>query len=1285
MEKIFSAIYNYFAKHRTLLFLSFSICFLIFAALASRLHLEEDISKIIPKDKKIEKLNEVFQNSKFADKLVVTISLMDEAASPDSLVSFAAAFSDDISKELNPYIKKINSRVDDAFTLDMFSIIRDHLPVYLSETDYPSIDSLLRPDQLRNSLERDIHTLSSPAGFVLKKIILDDPAGISFLGLKKLQQLQYDENFELYDGYIVTKDHKHLLVFITPAYPADNTGKNSLMIKGLNDQIGKLQTDRFSNIEVSYFGAAAVAEGNARQLRKDTVATQVITVIFLMVFIAWYFRKKRAPLLILIPVLFGAVFSLAAVYVIRGSLSVIALATGSVVLGIAVNYSLHVFNHYRHINNARQVIKDLSFPLTIGSFTTIGGFFCLEFVKSEMLKDLGLFAGFSLIGAALCSLILLPHLMKSEKQESNPPPFRQSWVDNLVSFQPRYNRLLVLAIIAITVIFFYTSQSVGFQSDLTDMNFMTSKLKEAEKKLDSINQFSLRSVYLVTEGRNLNEALLNNEALENGIEGLREKKIVKKYSGVSSLLVSDSLQRVRLARWKAYWTSGKKDQVLSELVGQGTPLGFKPAAFDRFRNLLNTDFQPVRPEEMSAIRTHFLDDYITEKPGHTTVVTLVKVAADDKQAVYNAFEYYPNTTVVDKQYLINRLVAIVNSDFTQIALLTGILVFSVMLLTYGRIELTLVSFIPMFISFIWILGIMGIAGIQFNIINIILSALIFGLGDDYSLFIMDGLLQEYKTGKKNLSSFKSSIMLSAITTLAGLGVLIFAKHPALQSIALISIIGMLCVVIISQLLIPFLFGILIKNRIRKKRYPWTLSGLLISVFAFTYFFLGSLVLTLMGFVFVKLNPFNKEKGKLIYHTLFSAFTWSMMYIMINVKKRVINPQNEDFSTPAVIICNHQSFLDILVTTMLHPKLILFTNHWVWNSPVFGAVVRMADYYPVMAKGVENSLSLLEDRVKHGYSIVVFPEGTRSADGNIKRFHKGAFYLAEKLNLDILPIMIHGTGYTMTKGDFLLKNGTVTLQFLDRINPGDEQFGDRYGEKAKNIGRYFREAFGKFRTEIENPDLFKEKLIYNYLYKGPIIEWYLRIKLRLEKNYKPFHELLPKKGKLLDIGCGYGFMSYMLQFAASHRELIGIDYDDEKIDVANCAFSKNENIHFIHADVLQFRFGRYDGIIIADMLHYLQPEGQKEIIEKSIRSLNPGGKIIIREGNSDLQGRHKGTRMTEFFSTSLFGFNKTAPEGLSFLSGKLVRELAAIHHMDCREMDTAKYTSNVIYIIQHDTF
>ena len=418
---------------------------------------------------------------------------------------------------------------------------------------------------------------------------------------------------------------------------------------------------------------------------------------------------------------------------------------------------------------------------------------------------------------------------------------------------------------------------------------------------------------------------------------------------------------------------------------------------------------------------------------------------------------------------------------------------------------------------------------------------------------------------------------------------------------------------------------------------------------------------------------------MIYHKVLAAFNHSIIYIMMNVKKEIINPLAEDFSIPAVVICNHQSFLDILATVMLHPKLILLTNSWVYNSPVFGAVVRMADYYPVV-EGAETGIEKLADRVAQGYSIVVFPEGTRSADGNIKRFHKGAFYLAEKLRIDILPIVIHGTGYTMTKGDFLLKDGKITLKFLPRIKGPDNFFGSDYTARAKNIGRYFREEFKQLSLAIQQPAYFKEQLIYNYLYKGPVLEWYMKVKLRLEKYYQLFHELLPKEGSILDIGCGYGFMSYMLHFAAPARNITGIDYDEEKIDTALHCFSKNDSINFFYSDVTSFNFKKYDAIILADMLHYLQPAQQRSVIETCIKSLNPGGMVIIRDGNKDLKDKHKGTRLTEFFSTKFIGFNKTSSEGLSFLSGGLIKEIALAYGMDCKEIDETRYTSNMVFVI-----
>jgi 1-acyl-sn-glycerol-3-phosphate acyltransferase len=1282
MEKIFLRIYNYFENRRTAFWIWFIASFGIIIFFAAQIHFEEDISKVLPKDKKIEKLNQVFQNSKFLDKLVLMISLKDTNADaqPDSLISFTENFVTAAQQKLSPYIKKINNKVDDSFTMDLFSAITDHLPIYLNDNDYKEIDTLIAPEKIKETLEKDFRTLTSPAGMALKNMISNDPVGISYLGLKKMQQLQYDDNYELYNNYIVTKDHKHLLLFIVPAFPPNNTGKNEKLLTGIDQINDSLNATAFKNIQADYFGATAVSAGNALQLRKDALYTQGITIFFLIFFIGLYFRKKRAPFIILVPVLFGALFSLAAIYFIKGTISVIALGAGSVVLGVAVNYSLHVFNHYRHTNSIHDVIKDLTLPLTVGSFTTIGGFLCLEFLESEMLKDLGLFAAFSLIGASLCSLIFLPHLIASKKEQHEHIVIKESWIDKLSSYKPEYNKLIIVIIFLLTIIFFYKAQNVGFETDLASMNYMPEKLKQAQAKLNAINAFSLQSVYLVSEGKNLNDALINNEKLSTKIEELKQKNIVKKYSGVSSLIISDSLQKIKIAKWNAYWTTEKKQQLFENLEKEGTALKFKPSAFDNFKSSLNKNFQLADTATMAELRKTFLDDYINEKPGQATVVTLVKVAPENKQTVYKTFENDGNITVLDKQYLTTKFVEIINSDFTNIALMSSILVFFVLLLTYGRIELTLISFVPMFVTFIWILGIMGIFGIQFNIINIIISAFIFGLGDDYSLFIMDGLLQEYKTGKKNLSSYKSSIFLSAITTIAGLGVLIFAKHPALKSIAIISIVGIICVVIMSQILIPFLFNILIRNRVQKNKFPWTLSSFLKSIFAFSYFVVGNVVLTIAGIIFVKFNPFNKEKGKYIYHAFISKYCWSLMYIMANVKKTILNPLNENFSKPAVIICNHQSELDILSTAMLHPKLILFTNQRIWDSSVSGFVVRMADYYPVIY-GADNSIDLVADRIKHGYSVVVFPEGTRSVDGNMKRFHKGAFYLAEKLNLDILPLVIHGTNYTMTKKDTLLKDGKVTLKFLPRIKPEDKNFGTGYAERTKLIGRYFRGEFAKLRNQLEQPSYFREQLIYNYIYKGPVLEWYMRIKTRLEKNYQLFHDLLPKQGKILDAGCGYGFMSYMLHFSANEREITGIDYDEEKIETANHCFSKNEKINFFYTDVLRFNYEKYDGIIISDMLHYLQPAEQKQVIEKSMQSLNENGTLIIRDGNSEMTERHKRTKRTEFFSTRFFGFNKTTKSGLSFLSGSLIREIANEQKMECTEIDQSKSTSNIIFVIK----
>src|SRR5689334_8509001 len=210
MESIFLALYEFFKKRRSTFWVVLIGTLLLLGGVASRIELEEDISKFLPNDERVQEANYIFQNSKFAERLVMMVSVSDSAASvePDSLVSFAEELVANMQGKLQPYIRQIDSEVDDAKVLEIMEVIHEHLPVFLDEQDYKVLDSLSQPEVTRQVMERNYRQLISPAGVAVKKIILKDPMGISFLALKKLQQLQYDENFELYQGYILTKDHR---------------------------------------------------------------------------------------------------------------------------------------------------------------------------------------------------------------------------------------------------------------------------------------------------------------------------------------------------------------------------------------------------------------------------------------------------------------------------------------------------------------------------------------------------------------------------------------------------------------------------------------------------------------------------------------------------------------------------------------------------------------------------------------------------------------------------------------------------------------------------------------------------------------------------------------------------------------------------------------------------------------------------------------------------------------------------------------------------------------------
>ena len=607
-------------------------------------------------------------------------------------------------------------------TLDF---VYQNIPLFLKEEDYRRMDSLLAlPSFMDERLEEDLNALMFPSGDIISQNIGRDPLALFAPALEELWQSGQQMRFEMYDGYIFTPDMSRAIVMLSSPFGSSETKKNAQLVSLLEEAIEKMQTD-FPNVKAHVIGGPQIAVGNARQIMHDSIMAVALAAVLILALLLYAFRRIKDIALIALSVLWGWLFALGGMALVHDSVSMIVVGISSIIIGIAVNYPLHLISHVQHQPDTRQALREITKPLLVGNITTVGAFLALVPLKSVALRDLGLFASFLLIGTILFVLIWLPHFMKitDNRQQSTD---KADFLSRLASIQIERKKWLICLVAVLTLVFGYFSLSTEFDSDVSHINYMT-----AEQKADM--------------------ALLE----ETGLMVSKEK--------ASQLLPSSKEQEECIMRWNE-WVE-RHPQLTDELNAAAQEHGFADDAFTDFTcQMKQRPVEATLPDASDAASLH--------------------------SAVANAL----------------------SDDFNYIGWACSLIVFFFLWLSFKSIKLAIISFIPMAISWVWILGIMSLLGIKFNIVNIILATFIFGQGDDYTIFMTEGCVSEHEHGKPVLAPYKRSIILSALIMFIGIGTLIFAKHPALHSLAEVTIIGMFSVVLMAYLIPPLLYKWMMKTK-----------------------------------------------------------------------------------------------------------------------------------------------------------------------------------------------------------------------------------------------------------------------------------------------------------------------------------------------------------------------------------------------------------------------------------------------------------------------------------------
>lgn len=1146
MHRFFISIFWFIQKNKISTVLVAMTLLAVCGFFGSKIHFEEDINQIIPKNDKSDITAKVLKQLNFSDQIVVIIEQKGDT-DEFALSETADSFLDKITP-LKKYINNVQGKVDEEEITQTFDFVNQNLPLFLNDNDYREISQKLNSDSIAKKVEQNYAALVSPTSLVTKNFIKKDPLGISFLGLKKLESLNMGNDFRLENNYIVTKDGKHLLLFIEPKFGGAETKNNEVFADGLDSIKDQLNQQFKGKTEISYFGSPIIAVANAKQIKSDIQKTVVIALVVLLALLIFYFRNLFTPIIIFLPTVFAVGIALCSIYFLRDRISAISLSVGAILLGITVDYALHVLTHLKKSGNIEELYREITQPVLMSSFTTAISFLCLVFVHSEALIDLGIFASISVLSSSFFALIIVPQLYHPKEVENQKPNF----IDRIGSYDYDKNKFLLIFCSIVIIACFFGFSKVKFNENIGNLNFVPDEMKKTERKLEQLSDITSKSIYTVSYGKSEAEALEKNTQLFEFLNDNKTKNGIISFSSVGEVVLSKKEQQEKIEKWNSFWNAERKKQVTEDLVKNGNKFGFNENAFSDFQGLLTKTFEPISLDEYQTLKPLQLQNFINEKDGLYTVSNIVKIDEKSRDQFIKSVEEKGGIIAIDRQQMNENFLGLLKKDFGSLINYSLIAIVLILFVFFRKVELTMLAMVPIILTGIVTAGILYFFGMQLNIFSTIVCTLVFGVGVDFSIFLTQALMKENTTGKNVLPTYRTSIILAVLTTVLAIGTLIFAKHPALHSVASVALIGMFSVLIITFSLYPFLFRLLIIKRQKKGLSQLTLRLFLHSVLSFAYYGIGGFLFSLFGHFFV---PKAGKKGLLSIKKTMAAFLKSVLYSNPFVKKKVINPNNETFEKPAVIIANHTSFLDTLVIAMVTHKAVFLVNDWVYNSPVFGKMVRALGFYPV-SQGIENGTEQLREKVEQGFSLMVFPEATRSSDNNVKRFHKGAFYLAEEFGLDILPIYIHGNSEVLPKNDYIIYNGSITAKVGNRISNTDLSFGKNYSERGKNINRLFREEFAKLRTEIEDEDYFKEKLFLSFLYKDS--EVVAEVKNDFNANKKKYHALNSLIGKddvVLHFSSDFGQKDILLTLQEASRTVYSFNSNLEKREIAK----QNHNV------------------------------------------------------------------------------------------------------------------------------
>lgn len=814
-----AAFFQMLFRRKLTVIAGFVIAAAILSYAASGIRLREDVMDLVPSgDAVVKKYKTVLANFNRLEYMIVDVGPENGKAhlTRDELIKAADAV---VAKmAASDHFKEIQYRWDVDDVAAALDALRERRASLFTEEDRAALEQKLTKESIRQTFQGWKKLLAeSPAPFIAQAFYRD-PLAMDAILMKKMEKFKsMGGQVKMAEGRVFSGDMEHILVLAQPARPGTDSVRAKELMDFMDATAKEAEAGLSGRLHIAYLGSHRFALNNADMIKADIVKTLAISSIAIILMALMVYRRPVVmAVLTLLPAFFGGIFASGMVILVYPGVSAISFGCGAMLIGLVVDFGIYILYHADQIPPEKadeaaivRITDQISRPMMFNAATTLMAFMTLQLSMLPGYRQLGLFAAFGIIGAFSLALLVLPLLIPAPAaaQKGGPllnlrgifPPFFK-WAGN-------NKNVLLLMVLAISCIAAFGITRLKIEGDVQKLN---GAMPDTKRDWDIVMKSfgaALDDSSAVVVGKDIDDALQKNEMLNAKTAELQNAGRITGNNSIAPLFPAKVTQEENRGRWAGFWSEERLAKLRLDVQEVCAELRIQPRVVMPALDGLPGQMPPLTLEAFNAGFLKMIAvNQISVKPDGVMILTNLKMADDNDIPAVGALleKTVPSAMVTNGKSFVKHIVTIIQVEMARLGgIILLVVTIAVWFYAKKRGSKLVKLMLPLFICLFWTFGMMGLLGINIDIMNsIIVIFLIFGVVSDYAVFLLEACEQpDLETGGY-LANMSGAITLSALSTIFGLGSLAFARHPALHSIGITSLLGVTFGVVAVFLIIP---------------------------------------------------------------------------------------------------------------------------------------------------------------------------------------------------------------------------------------------------------------------------------------------------------------------------------------------------------------------------------------------------------------------------------------------------------------------------------------------------